>query len=355
MKSITYKETLDLKSTAYIDVRSPGEFNEATIPGAINLPIFDNQERAQVGTVYTQQSPAKARILGIEIVAPKLPDLVKKIQKLSKKYENLILFCARGGMRSESIGLVAKMAGFELYKLKGGYKAYRHFILDQLEEYKLDSKLLVIHGYTGVGKTKLLYQLQNLGIPIIDLEGLANHRGSAFSSIGLGEPTNQKQFDSLLWEKLNKINGVPIIAVESESKRVGISVIPDFFKEAMEEGIHILIDRSIDSRIDEIFSEYSETYNQNKKSFINRSLESISAIKKHLVKKIGKAGYQQLIKECKQGQFDDVIKTLLIKYYDPLYQHSLNKYQDKFTLKIKQDNLNQISQQITTFIDNSIN
>src|SRR6056297_2179178 len=210
MDSITYQQSLDLESVVYIDTRSPKEFKEATIPQAVNIPIFNNQEREEVGTVYTQQSPKKARMLGIEIVAPKLPRLIKEIKDLSNQYKNTVLFCARGGMRSESIGLVADIAGLDIYKLDKGYKGYRHFIMDQLANYQLQSKLLVLHGNTGVGKTDLLYKLQEAGIPIIDLEKLANHRGSAFGSIGLSEPTNQKYFDSLLWEQLEEINGAPL-------------------------------------------------------------------------------------------------------------------------------------------------
>ncbi|GAB6098500.1 tRNA 2-selenouridine(34) synthase MnmH [Halanaerocella petrolearia] len=351
MELINYPHTLDLESIAYVDVRSPKEFKEATIPGAINIPIFNNEERAKIGTVYTQESPAKARMLGVEIVSPKLPSIVRKIKNISENYKHLVLFCSRGGMRSESIALVADMAGIDLYKLDGGYKTYRHFIMERLKNYQLQSRLLVIHGNTGVGKTELLYKLKEAGVPIIDLEGLANHRGSAFGSIGLGEPTNQKYFDSLLWEKLEKINGLPIIAVEAESKRIGSSVMPDFFRETMEEGIHILTKSSIDQRVTRIMGEYSETYKKDKEGFIDRALESITSIKKHIIKKAGKKGYQELVNNCQAGQFNKVIKTLLTEYYDPLYNHSQQKYQDKFRLEIETDDLNQMCHQIVNFIN----
>ena len=356
MKLITYSETLNLdqESTLYLDIRTPAEFNESTIPGAVNIPIFNNQERAKVGTVYSQESPKKAKMLGVKLVAPKLPQLLEKIKSLADQYKNIIVFCARGGLRSESIISFCDLIGLNnIYKLDGGYKAYRRFIIDNLTNYNLKSQLLVIHGFTGTGKTDLLYKLKQQGLPIIDLEGLANHRGSAFGSIGLGKPTNQKQFDSLLWEKLNKLADTPIIAVEAESKRIGISVLPDFFLKAMDNGIHILLKRSLNTRIEQIFNEYSKSYQQDKDAFIDRTLESISAVKKHLIQKIGKDGYQQLVQYCKDGELKKVIKLLLTKYYDPLYKHSQKQHND-FVLTIKEDDLTKVTSKIIDFTNDLI-
>jgi len=353
MNLITYQESLELEpeSTLYLDVRTPAEFKEATIPGAVNIPIFNNQEREQVGTIYTQESPAKARMLGVELVAPKLPEMLKEIKSLTEEYKNTVVFCSRGGLRSESIVSFCELINLRnIYKLKEGYKSYRRFIMNQLENYDLKSKLLVIHGFTGVGKTDLLYKLQAKGIPIIDLEGLANHRGSAFGSIGLGKPTNQKHFDSLLWERLEKLNGEPIIAVEAESKRIGMSVLPQFFLDAMEDGIHILLESSLEARVNRIFSEYSNSYEKDKSAFIDRTLESISAVKKHIVQKIGKDGYQQLVDNCRAGKLKKVIEILLTKYYDPLYKHSQDQH-DRFSLVIEEDDLDKTTEQISQFVE----
>ncbi|MCK8815783.1 tRNA 2-selenouridine(34) synthase MnmH [Natroniella sulfidigena] len=348
MELITYQEVLEQESIGFIDVRTPDEFKEATIPGAVNIPIFNNQERANIGNIYTQKSPAQAKMLAVELVAPKIPKLLKKIKPLTEEYENTIIFCARGGLRSESISLFCELIGLSVYKLKGGYKSYRRFILDQLENYKLTSKLLVIHGFTGVGKTELLYRLQDSGLPIIDLEKLANHRGSAFGSIGLGQPTNQKQFDSLLWEELEKLSEAPLIAIESESRRIGISVLPDFLLESMENGIHILVKCSLESRVEQILTEYSASYTEEKTAFIDRTLESISVVKKHLIKKIGKKGYQKLINHCQRGELEEVVKILLRKYYDPLYKYSQEQIND-FSLIIEDDNLENITNQLINF------
>ncbi len=351
MKTIEFQETLQMDSRIYIDVRSPKEFKEATIPGAVNIPIFNDQERKEVGRVYTQKSPDKARMLAVELVSPKIPDLIKEIKALAKEYENLILFCSRGNLRSESLATFCTFAGIDVLRLKGGYKSYRHYVLKELENYNLKSRLLVIHGFTGVGKTDLLYKLKEEGIPIIDLEGLANHRGSAFGSIGLGRPTNQKQFDSLLLKRLNQLNGEKLIAVEAESKRIGISVLPNFFIEKMKDGVHALIESSLERRIDRIYNEYVNNFNQNREAFITKALESISSIKKHIIKKSGKKCYNKLINHCQKGELKAVIEILLINYYDPLYKYSQNDFED-FNLTIKEDELDIISSLIEEFIYN---
>ena len=349
---ITYQQSLDLDSTLYLDVRTPAEYEEATIPGAVNVPIFTDEERKQVGTVYSQESPAQARMLGVELVSPKLPELLTEIKSLAQDYKNTVIFCSRGGLRSESVFSFCNLIGLSnIFKLQGGYKSYRHFIMDKLDNYSLDSQLLVIHGFTGTGKTDLLHKLDKQGLPIIDLEGLANHRGSAFGSIGLGTATNQKYFDSLLWEKLKELANAPLIAVEAESKRIGMSVLPDFLLDAMDNGIHILLQRSLEARVEQIYQEYSKTYQQDKTAFIERTLESIKAVKKYIIQKIGKDGYNKLIKHCQNGKLKEVIKILLTKYYDPMYSHSQQQHDD-FSLVIKEDNLNQVAAEIMAYATN---
>lgn len=349
MQEINYQQAQKMDSLIYIDCRTKKEYKEATIPGAINIPILNDKQRAKVGTIYTQQSPAKAKMLAVKLVAPKIPELVKRVQSASKNYKNILFFCSRGGLRSESLARFCQLAGLKkIYKLSGGYKSYRRFILNQLEDYQLENKLVVLHGYTGVGKTDLLYNLNKKGFNIIDLEKLANHRGSAFGAIGLGTPRNAKAFDSLLWEKLERITDNNFIIIEAESKRIGQSVIPDFLIEKMANGIQILIKSSLDTRARRIMSEYATSYQKNKKSFINRALESLNSIKKHLINNLGKKGYQQLIENCQQGDLEKVIITLFENYYDPLYSHSLDKH--KFDLIIENNHLEEIANKIDDYL-----
>ncbi len=349
MYTMTYEECLKENSIIYIDVRTKKEFEESTIPGAVNIPLFSNEEHAQVGTVYTKESDAKARMLAVNLVSPKIPQMLRKIKDLSTRYEKVVIFCARGGMRSKSLITFAELAGIKTYQLTGGYKAYRHYILEELKDYKLKGKLLVLHGFTGVGKTELLYKLKEAGLPMIDLEGLANHRGSAFGSIGLGKPNNPKMFDSLLWEELEKYQDQEFIAIEAESKRVGICVLPDFLLEAMEEGVHILIQSSLECRSKRIVEEYKENYQNNKVEFIDRAIESLEIIKKHIIKSSGKEFYLNLINLCKQGRFQELVKILLTDYYDPLYKYSQDKF-ESFALEINSDSMEQIKNKIVEFV-----
>lgn len=351
ISKINYEQALQKKSKIFIDVRSPAEHEESTIPGSVNIPVFSNQERKNIGTIYQKESPARARMRGVEILSPKIPSILKKIKQYKKKYNYVIIFCSRGNLRSKSVVRFCELAGFKVYQLNGGYKAYRRFILDELENYQLESKLLVIHGFTGVGKTDLLHQLKDKGVNIIDLEKLANHRGSAFGGIGLAKPTNQKQFDSLLWEKLEKHNGNGIIAVEAESKRIGMSVLPDFFLEEMERGFHVLIQSSLATRVERIYQEYAASYQKNREAFIESAIDSITGVKKYIIGRLGKDGYNKLIKLCKNGQLREVIKILLQDYYDPMYKYSQDQF-DKFARIINSDDIEEIADRILDFINN---
>ena len=201
---ITYQQSLNLENSIYIDARTKEEYQEATIPGAVNIELLDHQERKIIGTIYKQQSPKKAKLKGVELVSPKIPDLIAEVNQLAREYDNLIIFCSRGGLRSKSLAEFSDLAGIEVYRLENGYKGYRHYIIDKLDNYQFKGEIVVLHGNTGVGKTYILKEMDKLGANIIDLEGIANHRGSAFGSIGLNEPYNQKYFESLLWEELKK-------------------------------------------------------------------------------------------------------------------------------------------------------
>ncbi|MFW5789622.1 MAG: tRNA 2-selenouridine(34) synthase MnmH [Bacillota bacterium] len=338
------------KNTLFIDVRSPAEFKEATIPGAINIPVFSNQERAEVGRIYHQQGKKAARLKGVEFLSPKLPDYMEKLNQLTEKYKTLIAFCARGGMRSEALVTLASLAGIKLNKYPGGYKSYRQKVIQELKDFQLNSKLVVLHGHTGVGKTEILHKLNERGYPILDLEKLAGHRGSAFGSIGLDGTHNQKKFDSLLLNKLEKINGSKYIFLESESKRIGYSVLPDFLLEAMESGIHILVRSSLEARVARIYQEYSHEYESNSEEFKERVRESLAGIDKYLIRKIGKDGKQKLLDYLESGDFEDFIKLILTGYYDKFYSYA-EKHQPDFDLSLFDDSTDKLTEMIINFIE----
>lgn len=184
VKDIQAEDLYQLKKTnkqVIVDVRSPQEFQEATIPGSINIPLFSDQERAEVGTIYKQQGPEAAKEKGLAI-SKKLPDFIGEFKKLDAP---ITVFCWRGGMRSKTAATVLGLMGIEANRLSGGIRAYREWTVDLLNHFDLKPKLLVLNGYTGNGKTILLERLAAKGYPVIDLEKIAGHRGSIFGHIGM--------------------------------------------------------------------------------------------------------------------------------------------------------------------------
>jgi len=308
--------------------------------------LLNYNERKIIGTIYKQESPKKAKLKGVELVSPKIPDLIAEVNQLNQKYDNLIIFCSRGGLRSKSLAEFSDLAGIEVYRLESGYKGYRHYIIDKLENYKFKGKISVLHGNTGVGKTYILKEMEKLGANIIDLEQIANHRGSAFGSIGLAKPYNQKYFESLLWQELeSKDKKNEIIFVEAESRRVGHSVIPDFFNQAMKAGDNLLITASMEKRIENIYLEYIKDIKNNQENFIERVIESLTAIKKYIIKKAGKDSYFKLLELAKKAEFKELTKILLEEYYDPMYEHSQNKI-NTYRAEINAENIKNAAQKI---------
>ncbi|MFZ9732902.1 MAG: tRNA 2-selenouridine(34) synthase MnmH, partial [Schleiferiaceae bacterium] len=201
------------------DVRSPAEFAHGHVPGAVSLPLFSDAERAEVGTVYKQQSPAKAVRLGLKFAGARMADLVAEVDARAKRDTSPVeVYCWRGGQRSGSVAWLLRTAGYEVERWEGGYKAYRHRVL---ESWAQPRPYVVLAGLTGSGKTEVLRALHELGGPVLDLEGLAHHKGSAFGQIGeLPQPTNE-QFENDGALRLAELDGQPRIWIEDESRSIG--------------------------------------------------------------------------------------------------------------------------------------
>ncbi|MDP4171532.1 MAG: tRNA 2-selenouridine(34) synthase MnmH, partial [Bacillota bacterium] len=195
MRDITVEDLFNTENPVIIDVRAPIEYKDGSIPGSINIPLFTDEERHIIGIIYKNEGQASAKWRAMELVSPKLPGLLKEIKELSEG-KIPVIHCWRGGMRSQAVMTFLEFSGIRAKRLAGGYKAYRQYILQQIPS-MLPEKAVVIHGMTGVGKTEILKILNNQGYPVLDLEGMAGHRGSIFGSIGIGEGNNQKTFDSL--------------------------------------------------------------------------------------------------------------------------------------------------------------
>lgn len=297
-----------------IDLRSPSEYTDGTIPGAVNISLFSDEERALIGTIYREKSPEEAKKSGIEIVSKKLPDIYDRIEELSCQYKHLIFFCARGGMRSGSVASFLEALGINAIKLEGGYKAYRNHVLDNLPKLVENIKFIVLYGNTGSGKTLLLNKLKDKGMDTVDLEGCANHRGSTLGCVGLGEPNSQKTFESLIYDALihKKSN---LVYIEGESKRIGRDIIPDYIFEAMKEGIHIEIEASIEKRVDNILQDYVG----------NTDSQLVEAIS-HMRRNLGNRKVDRYIELIQSHDYQPVIKELMEEYYDPLYENHKKNY-----------------------------
>lgn len=318
-----------------IDLRSPSEYIDGTIPGSINIPLFNDKERAEVGTIYRQNCPEEAKKAGIKIVSQKLPDIYDKVEKLSLKYKHLIFFCARGGMRSNSVASFLEALNINALKLEDGYKAYRNHVLDNLPRLVDNIKFIVLYGNTGTGKTILLNKLKEKDMDTLDLEGCANHRGSTLGRVGLGEQNSQKTFESLIYDSLiNKKSN--IVFIEGESRRIGKDVIPDYLFDAMMEGIHVKIDACIEKRVENILIDYVH----------DTDMELIEAIS-HMKRQLGNKKIERYIELIKSHDYQPVIKELMEEYYDPLYEHN----QKNYATTINSDDLDKATDDLINIID----
>lgn len=343
MKEIDINMAYEMANPIFIDVRSPSEFKESHIPGALNIPLFTDEERERVGTIYKQKGQESARWLAMELVLPKVPNLLENIKREINDGKKPIVYCWRGGMRSKSVATFADLAGIPVYRLTGGFKHYRQWVIDHLNEELLPKRFVVLHGMTGVGKTTLLEILAKKGFPILDLEKCAGHRGSVFG--GIGKPVHgQKTFEALLVYELQKIKGLPYVFIEAESKRIGKVVQPDFLLEAKRKGIHIQLETLVNIRVERIYEEYVESFSQNP-YFKQRVFEAITPISKRFPTKLKK----EIDNNIEIENYKALISDLLTEYYDPRYQHKLEEYEGDF-YSINADDLDLAVEQIIAFI-----
>ncbi|MDK2917449.1 MAG: tRNA 2-selenouridine synthase [Candidatus Petromonas sp.] len=344
---IDVEKALNLKNAVFIDVRSPKEYNEATIPKSVNIPLLDDEERAIIGKVYRKKSIDEAKSLGLRYASPKLENIYNEIQNLKKLYENIVIFCWRGGMRSRSVCSILNMMNIgNVYQLKGGYKAYRRYVFNFLKNEVSNYKFITLHGLTGVGKTSILYELSKNNIPTINLEDMAKNSGSVFGNLFFeGDSPSQKEFESLIFNKLY-FNNKGYVILESESKRIGNVNIPDSVMQSMNGGYHILIQTNLNNRIQNIYKDYTKI----KTNLDERIISAIS----HLKKRLGNENVQMLIEKVQCKEYEFVIEFLIKEYYDPLYKYSINKIK-KYDLTINYDDIQEAVTEVKAFIkDNKL-
>lgn len=310
IQQIDFADALKLSHPLFIDVRSESEYGEDHIPGAVNMPVFNDEERKSVGIVFRKDGPEEAKRLGLTIVSPKLPQLVYSIEKAGAG-KQIVLYCWRGGMRSQALAAILDLMNIRIYRLNGGYKKYRQWINHFYQQESFPFEVVVLHGLTGTGKTNVIHELARLGAGAVDLEGLANNRGSVFGNVGLPEQPSQKLFESLLWFQLHLHRDVKFILVECESKRIGRITLPLALFRAMRTGRHILLFDGLDHRIQRILAEYQVDI------YANELIDALSKLKNRL----GNETIALFHRMIEGADYYPVVESLLVNYYDPLYDY----------------------------------
>ncbi|MEO5945281.1 MAG: tRNA 2-selenouridine(34) synthase MnmH [Chitinophagaceae bacterium] len=345
------------KEYPILDVRSPGEYFHAHIPAAISFPLFSDEERKMVGTSFKQESRAQAIKIGLDFFGPKMRKMVEEAEKIisnrqlaisneqqtinngqSATYNNenplpiancLLIHCWRGGMRSAAIAWLLDLYGFKVYTLIGGYKKYRNYVLDT---FKIPIDLKIVGGYTGSGKTSILKSLKEKGESVVDLEGLASHKGSAFGNIGLPKQPGQEMFENLLATEFRKVansaktasseapfragpdfsGGFGGIWLEDESQRIGLINIPKDLWDQMRQSPVYFLDIPFEERLKQIVLEYGDLDQEMMTDAIGR-----------ISQKLGNLNAKTailLLNEGKKAESFDI----LLKYYDKQYFKSLH-------------------------------
>ncbi len=339
-QKINIEQFLELaKQHPVIDVRSPGEYNHAHMPGANSLPLFTDEERKIVGTAYKQESREQAIKLGLDFFGPKMRKMVEQAESLVISRESgvrdsklptpnsILVYCWRGGMRSGAVSWLLDMYGFKVYTLIGGYKKFRNYVLDT---FKLPFQFNLLAGYTGAGKTELLKALKEKGEQVIDLEGIANHKGSAFGNIGMPAQPGQEMFENLLCCELRKqltvgnlqssspqnanceLPTADCIWLEDESQRIGLVNLPNEFWKTMRQSPVYFLDVPFEERLKHIVEEYGQLDRQ-------RMIDAIGRISE----KLGSLNAKTAIQLLEEGNTTESFRILL-KYYDKFYLKALH-------------------------------
>lgn len=301
-----------------IDVRSPSEFLDDHIPGAVNFPVLNDEERARVGTIYKQTSAFDAKKIGAALVARNIADHVE--QHFSGKPKNWrpLVYCWRGGSRSGAMTHILNQIGWRAQQLKGGYKAYRTMVLATLQTLPCNFKYRVVCGPTGSGKSRLLAALDELGAQVLDLEGLAAHRGSILGNLPDADQPSQKLFESRLWKALQKFDPDRPVYVEAESKKIGNIRAPDALLEEMwQRGQCIRVEMAQEQRVSLLKEEYVHFLED--PAALCQKLE-------HLTGLHGKAVIQKWQALSTGRAWDELVGELLVKHYDPAYNKSTAKH-----------------------------
>jgi tRNA 2-selenouridine synthase len=328
-EKINIERFLELaKQFPVVDVRSPGEYNHAHVPGSTSLPLFTDEERAIVGTTYKQDSREKAIKIGLDFFGPKMKRMVEEVEDLLNNRQSsknaseskslptancILVYCWRGGMRSGAVSWLLDLYGFKVYTLVGGYKKFRNYVLGS---FKKEYRLKILGGYTGSGKTEVLKELERNEETILDLEGIAKHKGSAFGNIGMPKQPTQEMFENLLAVRLYSICHQPqmkdCIWMEDESQRIGLVNIPNDLWKTMRQSEICFLDIPFEERLQHLVDEYGQLEKE-------KMIEAIGRIRERL----GGLEAKNAILHLESNNTIESFRILL-KYYDKWYLKGLH-------------------------------
>ena len=297
-----------------LDVRTPAEFDTGHIPGAINIPLFTNDERARIGTLYKQQSPESAYLEGLRVVGPKMADWVDQISRLnSSSSKDLIVHCWRGGKRSGAMHWLITFSGMKAWRLEGGYKSFRQSLHTFFETQPLD--LRILGGCTGAGKTEIIQTLAAHGQQVIDLEQLAHHKGSAFGSIGELEQPTTEQFENEIYMAFLQLDISKPIWLENESKSIGKAHLPEGLWRQMRHAVLFNIQVDEESRLNRIMNYYAEPVQK----------DLLAAAFQKIKKRLGGLDFQKAMASLEAGDLRNAA-AIALHYYDKAYTYQLEHW-----------------------------
>ncbi|MBA4239556.1 MAG: tRNA 2-selenouridine(34) synthase MnmH [Sphingobacteriaceae bacterium] len=292
------------KHELIVDVRAPIEFFKGHVPYAINIPLFEDSERAEIGTLYKQQGKDTAVNRGLEIVSPKMTSFVNKVKALSKN-KKVFVYCFRGGMRSNSFAWLMNTSGLDAVIMKGGYKAFRNYVLDYFEQ---ERKIILLGGKTGSGKTDILKKLNEQNLQIVDLEGIAHHKGSAFGAINEQKQNPQQVFEHQLYHQLSELDRSQYVILEDESQTIGFNKLPHSLWQQMKQAPIVKIEIPFELRVQKLVEDYTTV-----------DINALKACVGKIAQQLGTLNTKLCLQYLDDKNLSDVARLSLL-YYDRAYE-----------------------------------
>ncbi len=324
------------KNNLIIDVRAPMEFFKGHLPNAINIPLFEDSERAEIGTLYKQQGKDTAVHRGLEIVSPKMTSFVNQVKQLSSN-KKVFVYCFRGGMRSNSFAWLMNTSGLEAVIMKGGYKAFRNYVLKYFEQ---EQNIILLGGKTGSGKTDILKHLNSSSYQTIDLEKIAHHKGSAFGTINEEKQNPQQVFEHELFHQLSKLDSNRVLILEDESQTIGYNKIPIGLWQQMKQATIIKLEIPFELRVQKLVEDYTTV-----------DIEALKSCVIKIAQQLGSLNTKLCLQYLDENNLHDVARLSLL-YYDKAYEFSYkNKKQPIVYLNSDTIDANINAQKVKQIID----